>query len=88
MYAQYASFQSREVRVSKFIRKFHRWVAIAFTLGVILNTVVIAMAQGQQPEFWVYLFALIPLFLLLFSGLYLFVLPYLAKGRGARAAGA
>jgi len=85
MYAQYARLGAEEVRVSKWIRQFHRWVAIAFTLGVIGNTIVIAMAQGQQPAFWVYLFALIPLFLLLFSGLYLFVLPYAMKWRGARA---
>jgi hypothetical protein len=63
-------------------------VAIAFTLGVIVNSVVIAVAQEQQPAFWVYLLALIPLFLLLFSGLYLFVLPYAVKWRGARGAGA
>ncbi|MGH6950847.1 MAG: hypothetical protein ACREH4_08245 [Vitreimonas sp.] len=71
--------------MSKFIRKFHRWVAIAFTLGVIANTIVIATAEGE-PAFWVYLLALIPLFLLLFSGLYLFVLPYAAKWRNVRSA--
>lgn len=69
--------------MSKWIRQFHRWVAIAFTLGVIVNTVVIATADGE-PAFWVYLLALIPLFLLLFSGLYLFVLPYAARWRTAR----
>jgi ABC-type transporter Mla subunit MlaD len=37
------------------------------------------LSKGQQPPAWMYLFALIPLFLLLFSGLYLFVLPYVAK---------
>lgn len=72
--------------MSKFIRKFHRWVAIAFTLGVIVNMIVIATAEGE-PAFWVYLLALIPLFLLLFSGLYLFVLPYAAKWRSVRAVG-
>jgi hypothetical protein len=86
MYAQYVSLIPREARVSKFIRQFHRWLAIAFTFGVIVNTVVIAMAQGRQPDFWVYLLALIPLFLLLFSGLYLFALPYALKWR-SRAAG-
>ena len=86
MYARYVSLVPREARVSKFIRQFHRWLAIAFTLGVIINTVVIAMAQGRQPDFWVYLLALIPLFLLMFSGLYLFALPYAMKRR-TRAAG-
>jgi hypothetical protein len=66
--------------LSRLIRDFHRWVCIAFTLGVIANTVVIFMLnKGQQPPAWMYLFALIPLFLLLFSGLYLFGLPYLGN---------
>jgi hypothetical protein len=86
MWAQYVRLDSREVRVSRWIRQFHRWVAIAFTLGVIVNTVVIAMAAGRQPDFWVYLLALIPLFLLMFTGLYLFALPYAQKWRGMRRA--
>ena len=70
--------------MSSFVRQFHRWVCIVFTLGVLANTFVIfVLSRGQQPPTWMYLFALIPLFLLLFSGLYLFVLPYLA-GRSPR----
>ena len=69
--------------MSKFIRQFHRWVSIAFTLGVIINTVVIATASGAEPDYWVYLLALVPLFLLLLSGLYLFVLPYTRRRSGA-----
>jgi hypothetical protein len=68
--------------LSRLIREFHRWVCIVFTLGVIANTIVIFMlGKGQQPPFWMYLFALIPLFLLLFSGLYMFVLPYVGRRR-------
>jgi hypothetical protein len=67
------------------IRQFHRWVSIAFTFGVIANTIIIIARHGAQPAFWVYLLALIPLFLLLLSGLYLFALPYVAKWRGADA---
>lgn len=70
--------------MSRWIRQFHRWLSIAFTAGVIVNTIVIATGPAE-PAFWVYLLALIPLFLLLFSGLYLFVLPHAAKWRGARA---
>lgn len=66
--------------MSKWIRQFHRWVSIAFTLGVIINTIVIFTSDGE-PAYWIYLLALIPLFLLLFSGLYLFALPYVAKLR-------
>jgi cytochrome b len=62
------------------IRQTHRWLSIAFTLGVIGYIVV--MSQGQPPA-WVGLFALAPLILLLLSGLYLFVLPYAAKWRRA-----
>jgi hypothetical protein len=60
------------------IRQFHRWLSIAFTLTVIANFV--AMTQGQPPAFVTYA-PLLPLALLLFSGLYLFVLPYATKRR-------
>jgi hypothetical protein len=62
---------------SKWIRQIHRWVAIAFTLTVIANFV--AMTQGQPPA-WVTYSPLLPLFLLLFTGLYMFVLPYATSG--------
>jgi hypothetical protein len=59
------------------LRQIHRWLSIAFTAGVIANTIVIfSLGQGQQPAFWIYLLALLPLALLLLTGLYLFVLPY------------
>ena len=60
------------------IRQTHRWLSIAFTLAVIANLV--ALMQKEQV-LWVGLLALFPLILLLISGLYLFSLPYLAKGR-------
>lgn len=60
------------------IRQIHRWLSIAFTLGVIGYMIV--MSQGQPPA-GVGLFALVPLILLLVSGLYLFALPYAAKWR-------
>lgn len=59
---------------SRLIRQGHRWLSIAFTLAVIAN--IIAMMQGTQVV-WVGVLALIPLILLLVSGLYLFVLPYI-----------
>jgi len=66
------------------IRQIHRWLSIAFTLGVIGYMIV--MSQGQPPA-WVGLFALVPLILLLVSGLYLFALPYAAKWRKRHASG-
>ena len=66
------------------IRQIHRWLSIAFTAGVI--TYMVAMSQGE-PAVWLGLLALIPLILLLLSGLYLFVLPHAIKWRGRRAGG-
>jgi len=60
------------------IRQAHRWISIAFTAGVM--TYMIAMTQGTPPA-WLGLFALVPLILLLATGLYLFVLPYVLRGR-------
>ena len=68
--------------LSLWFRQIHRWLSIAFTLGVIVNTIVIFGLGQAQPAFWVYLLALIPLFLLLFTGLYLFALPYVTRRRG------
>ena len=65
------------------IRQSHRWLSIAFTLTVIANFV--ARIKGEPPM-WVTYSPLPFLFLLLFSGLYMFVLPYAAKWRGGRPA--
>jgi hypothetical protein len=66
------------VNWNHWIRQTHRWVSIAFTLAVLANFA--AMTQGTPPA-WITYSPLLPLALLLFSGLYLFVLPYLAKRR-------
>jgi hypothetical protein len=68
---------------NKWIRQSHRWLSIAFTAGVTVNGV--AVARGKYTG-WVGLLALLPLALLLFTGLYLFVLPYAAKWRSGRLA--
>ena len=69
-------------RWSTRIRQLHRWLSMAFTLTVVATFV--ALAQ-EEPVVWVSYLPLLPLALLLFSGLYLFVLPYVAKRRGERA---
>ena len=66
------------------IRQIHRWLAIAFTAGFIVNIVALG---GEEPAFWVYLLVLIPLFLLLPTGLYLFVLPYATRWRSGQRTG-
>ena len=63
---------------SQGIRQTHRWVCVVFTLTVIANFV--AMAKGPPPAYITYA-PLLPLLLLLLTGLYLFVLPYTAKRR-------
>lgn len=67
--------------MKKWIRQFHRWMSIAFTVTVIATF--IALAQ-KEPLVWVSYVPLLPLALLLFSGLYLFALPYMTKWRSSR----
>lgn len=64
---------------NKSIRQVHRWISIIFALTVAANFA--TMAFGQPPA-WIVYSPLPPLFLLLFSGLYLFALPYLEKRSG------
>ncbi len=80
-----AGSSSEEVLLdwNKWIRQIHRWVSIAFTVGVIVNIVAVA---EKKYTLWVGLLALLPLALLLFTGLYLFVLPYATKWRGGLSA--
>ena len=68
--------------MSRAIRQFHRWVSIAFTLTVIANFVVRGVQPGEPPALVTYS-PLLPLALLLLTGLYLFVLPYTGKSRRA-----
>ena len=62
--------------MARLIRQTHRWLAIVFTMTVLANFA--TMALGKPPA-WVTYSPLPPLFLLLFSGLYLFALPYVRR---------
>jgi hypothetical protein len=64
--------------LNDWIRQIHRWLSIIFTMTVIANF--IAMAFGEPPA-WIVYSPLLPLFLLLFTGLYMFVLPYAVRWR-------
>ena len=66
--------------MSHFIRQTHRWVCIVFTVTVIANFV--AMTQGTPPA-WITYSPLLPLFLLMLTGLYMFVLPYVSRRRAS-----
>lgn len=62
------------------IRQAHRWLSLGFTVTV--AGIFATLAVGEPAE-WAYFLPLPFLFLLMASGLYLFVLPYLSKARGA-----
>lgn len=68
---------------SKWVRRVHRWLSMIFTLTVIANFA--SMAAGEPPA-WIVYSPLPPLFLLLFTGLYMFMLPYVARWRSGGAA--
>lgn len=61
------------------VRPVHRWVSVVFTLTVVVNFGSLAVV-GTSPA-WVTYAPLVPLALLLLTGSYLFVRPYVVKGR-------
>ncbi|HAC57487.1 MAG: hypothetical protein CMI62_14135 [Parvibaculum sp.] len=65
---------------NKGVRQTHRWLSIIFTLTVIANFA--TMAAVGEPPMWVVYSPLPPLFLMLATGLWMFFLPYTARGRG------
>jgi hypothetical protein len=69
---------------NKWFRQTHRWLSVVFTVAVIINGV--AVAQGKYSS-KLGLLAVFPMALLLFTGLYLFMLPYAAKWRSGRRTG-
>ena len=73
---------------NNWIRQLHRWLSIAFTVAVIVNIVNIFAMGQKEPAVWVGLLALLPLVLLMLTGLYMFVLPYATRWRsGGRTVG-
>ncbi len=63
---------------NKWVRQTHRWLSIAFTVGVIVNFVALGL---KKYNVWVGLSAGLPLALQLLTGWYLFMLPYASKWR-------
>ena len=72
--------------MNKWVRQIHRWLSIAFTAAVIANFVALGVGTGQ-PAAWLTYSPLLPLALLLLTGLYLFVLPHATRWRGGRRTG-
>ena len=64
------------------IRQAHRWLSIIFSAVVL--AIFVTLGAGKEPASWVYYSPLPPLALLALSGLYMFVLPYVARWRGGR----
>ncbi|WP_441154151.1 hypothetical protein [Micromonospora sp. H33] len=83
--ARGARLQEVPLNWNKWVRQIHRWLAIAFTVTVVVTFVALAR---EEPVVWVSYVPLLPLALLLFTGLYLFALPYAAKWRSGRRAAA
>lgn len=67
------------MKVANFIRSSHRWISLFFTLTVVANFIAMAVTNPEPPPAAITYAPLLPLFLLIFSGMYLFVLPYFAK---------
>lgn len=61
-------------------RQSHRWMSIVFTVTIVANFAVRAVDSGEPPQ-WLTYSPLPPLFLQLFTGLYLFALPYTTRWR-------
>jgi hypothetical protein len=74
-------FEEDQMNWNKWVRQIHRWLAIIFTVTVIITFV--ALAQ-EEPVVWVSYVPLLPLALLLLTGLNLFMLPYVNKWRSGR----
>jgi hypothetical protein len=65
------------------IRQIHRWLSIVFTVTVVANFIALAQGTGMPPP-WITYSPLPPLALQLFTGLYLFMLPYAVKWRSGK----
>jgi len=61
---------------SKLIRKTHPWLGMTLIVLTIVN--VIAFSMGYAIP-WLYYLPLLPLFLSMLTGLYMFVLPYVQR---------
>ena len=60
------------------IRQIHRWLAVFFTVAVIVTFI----ALGQEnPAAWVSYLPLLPLACLQLTGLYMLVQPWLSRRR-------
>ena len=64
--------------MSQMIRTTHRWLGATLIALTLVN--IVAFAIGQAIP-WLYYLPLAPLFLLMLTGLYMFALPFIRRGR-------
>lgn len=69
---------------SKKNRQLHRWTSITF-LAIVLVCFIAAALGAAESAVWVFYLPLPPLFVLMGTGLYMFVQPYRAKRRSTPA---
>lgn len=62
---------------SSSVRRTHRWLSVVFAAAVLVNIALnVLPLASEELATWVGMVTLLPLTLLLVTGLYLFVLPY------------
>ena len=69
-----------KMKTQRWIRHSHRWLSLIFTSTVVANFIAMALTKGAPPA-WVTYLPLLPLLILMVTGLYLFTLPYIVKWR-------
>lgn len=62
--------------MSRWIRTSHRWLGMALIVLTIINFIAFGMGQAIP---WLYYSPLVPLFLSMLSGLYMFVVHYVHR---------
>jgi hypothetical protein len=65
--------------MSKTTRALHRSMSACFTITVLTYIVTAMLHPGTQPPPWITYAPLLPLAVLFFTGIYLFLLPYLSR---------
>jgi hypothetical protein len=73
----------KSVNWTKWFRQVHRWLAVVFTVSIVVTTV--ALLQ-DEPLIWVSYVPLLPLAFLLVTGLYMFAQPYVSAALRHQAA--
>jgi len=68
---------------NKWIRQTHRWLSVALTVAIIINGVAVVRGKYNNK---LGLLAVATLAFLWLTGVYLYVLPYVARWRNARRA--